>query len=212
MTSTPDVNRFEALLDRAAEYQRLATENYDRVRRIANGIQAGFCAYLDTSDGACVRLVPPAGPFQPKDYGDQAFSMPPRGFRHIAPIAFGLAVRVTKGTDWLRMMVTCAKQGDHFHVSITDGPSAEFDLPFNEEDHQEFYELLYRHILSWLDDRIELYNDGDYGSKRTIGFDFSDENEEGDGLAPDQTLIADIDVAARGDGALHVKAQKTDQG
>ena len=177
--------RFDALIDRAAEYQKLAMENYDRVRRIADGIQKGFCAYLAAKDGVCVRLVPPFGPFQPKEYGDEALSMPPRGFRHIAPIAFGLAVRVTRGTDWLRMVVTCAKQGDSFDVSILDGPSQEFALPFGEDDHQEFYELLYRHVLHFLDEGIRLYEEGLYGGSRTIGFDLSDEHRTGDGLAPD---------------------------
>ena len=189
MSDASNASRFDQLIDRAAEYQSLARENYDRVRRIAEGIRAGFCAFLNAEDGICVRLVPPAGPFEPKDYGDQAFSIPPRGFRHIGPIAFGLAVRVTRGTDWLRMMVVCAKQGDKFNVSITDGPSAEFDLPFNEDDHQEFYDLLFVHVMSWLEDRIELYQNGEYGSKRTIGFDFSDESELGDGLQPTDDIL-----------------------
>ena len=38
------VRRFDELIDRAALYQELAKENYDRVRRIAEGIRAGFCA------------------------------------------------------------------------------------------------------------------------------------------------------------------------
>ena len=181
--------RFDALIEKAATYQELAKENYDRVRRIAEGIRAGFCAYLGSRDGICVRLVPPAGPFQPSEYGDKAFSIPPRGFRHIGPIAFGLAVRVTHGTDWLRMMVVCVKQGEHFNVSISDGPSADFDLPFGEDDHQEFYELLFNHVLSWLDDRINFYQDGAYGAKRSIGFDFSDENTLGDGLHPSPDIV-----------------------
>lgn len=184
--------RFDALIDRAAVYQDLAKENYDRVRRIAEGIRAGFCAYLAAKDGVCVRLVPPGGPFQPHEYGDKAFSIPPRGFRHIGPIAFGLAVRVTRGTDWMRMAVICVKEGEHFNVSIVDGPSAAFDLPFSEDDHQEFYELVYNHVMDWFDDRIDFYRNGEYGAKRTIGFDFSDESALGDGLQPGPELISHV--------------------
>lgn len=183
MTKTQAVSKFDTLIERAAEYQNLATENYDRVRRIANGIQSGFCKYLASTDGACVHLVPAQGAFQPKSYGDEAFSMPPRGFRHIGPIAFGLAVRVTRGTDWLRMTLICSKKGDFFEVSIVDGDSHKFDLPFTDDDHQDFYEKLYNHITEWLDDKINLYKDGDYSS-RHIGFDFSDEKVSGDGLVP----------------------------
>lgn len=191
MADTSD-NRFDRLLERAAEYQTLAKENYDRVRQIAEGIQAGFCTYLQSSDGVCVRLVPPVGPFQPHEYGDQAFSMPPRGFRHIAPIAFGLAVRVTHGTDWLRMMVTCIKKGDDIRVAISDGPVSQFALPFNDEDHQEFYEILYQHVLNWLDDRIDLYNEGEYGGTGSIGFDLSDDREPGDGLVETHPLVTEL--------------------
>ena len=189
LTSEDNANRFDTLVARASDYQELAKDNYDRVRRIAEGVRSGLCNFLNSADGICVRLVPPTGPFQPKDYGDEAFSMPPRGFRHIAPIAFGLAVRVTRGTDWMRMTVVCAKQGHNFLVSIADGPSAEFDLPFTDEDHNEFYELIYRHIMTWFDQRMEIYSNGEYGSKRAIGFDFSDENEPGDGIAPDEDIL-----------------------
>lgn len=173
--------RFETLLETAERYQVAASENYDRVRRIAEGVRSGFCAYLAASDGECVRLVPPAGPFQPKDYGDAAFSMPPRGFRHLAPIAFGLAVRVTRGTDWMRVALQCAKEGESFVVAIEEGRSHRFDLPFTDDDHQEFYEALFGHIVDWLEDKISRYEDGDYGS-HAIGFDFSDDKHAGDGL------------------------------
>jgi hypothetical protein len=70
-----------------------------------------------------------------------------------------------------------------FEVSIMEGKSHQFDLPFTDDDHQEFYEELYAHVIGWLEQRIDLYKDGDYGS-HSIGFDFSDEKETGDGLAP----------------------------
>ena len=191
MTKTADTSKFDLLIERAGEYQELAKENYDRVRRIAEGIKSGFCKYLSAKDGVCVHLVPAQGAFQPKEYGDEAFSMPPRGFRHIGPIAFGLAVRVTKGTDWLRMTLICSKKGEFFEVSIVDGESHRFDLPFTDDDHQDFYEALFNHIMGWLEDKIELYKDGDYSS-RSIGFDFSDENVAGDGLAPDLIVTQKI--------------------
>ncbi len=183
-SSPSQVSKFEELLEKAAVYQELASENYDRVRRIAEGIQSGFCKFLNSSDGACVRLVPPQGPFQPKLYGDEAFSMPSRGFRHIAPIAFGLAVRVTHETDWIRAVLICSKQGEHFNVAIMEGQSHDFELPFTDDDHQEFYQALFQHFMDWLDERIDNYREGSY-SRTSIGFDFSDESHLGDGLAPD---------------------------
>ena len=188
MAENSEQGRFDALIERAVEYQELARDNYDRVRRIAQGIESGFCAYLAAKDGKCVQLVPPAGPFQPKNYGDEAFSMPPRGFRHIAPIAFGLAVRVTRGTDWMRMVLMCSKEGDNFVVTIADGSSHTFDLPFTDEDHHEFYDLLYSHVMEWLNDRMALYRHGNYGTS-TIGFDFNDESEPGDGIAPELPVL-----------------------
>ena len=168
------MSRYDDLLATVESYQALAAENYDRIRSLAEQVRSGLCDYLGATDGVCVHLVPPAGAFEPKAYGDQAFSIPPRGFRPLGPIAFGLAVRVTKGTDWLRLTMECRKVGDSFIVQIEDGAEYTFSLPLTEADQTPFYEHVYSHILRWFADNMERYKDGDYGT-REIGFDFADD-------------------------------------
>ncbi len=168
------MSRFDNLIETVEAYQVLAAENYDRIRSLAEEIRSGFCEFLGASDGVCVHLVPPAGPYKPKAHGDAAFSIPPRGFRLLEPISFGLAVRVSHGTDWLRLVMECRKIGDKFKIQIEDGSQYEFSLPLKDADPEPFYEHLYQHILLWFSDRIERYKEGDYGT-REIGFDFADD-------------------------------------
>lgn len=162
--------RFEELIHTAERHQALAAENYDRVRAIAEHVRGGFCEYLAASDGECVHLVPPAGPYEAKDYGDEAFSMPPKGFRPIVPILFGLAVRVT-ATDWMRVVLQCVKEGEHFTVYVEEDKSHEFDMPL-PEDHmvnEVFYDMLHAHLMDEFRDQMEAYEQGEYGGNE-IGF------------------------------------------
>lgn len=167
------MSRFEHLLTTVETYQSLAAENYNRIRRLAEELREGLCAYMGAQDGVCVHLVPPAGPFEPHPYGDQAFSIAPQGFRPLGPVQFGLAIRVTKGTDWLRVSMECRKLGETFKVLIEGGAEYEFTLPLAENDPKPFFEQIYQHVLSWFEKRIERYNEGDFGT-REIGFDFAD--------------------------------------
>ena len=170
--------KFDDLLATVETYQALAKENYDRIRRLAEELRDGLCAYLGSSDGVCVHLVPPAGSFEPRSYGDQAFSVAPRGFRPLGPIRFGVAVRVTKGTDWLRLTVECSKSGETFRVVMEGGREYSFKLPLAEHDPEPLYEEIYDHIRGWFQTRIDDYKGGDIGT-REIGFDFADSVEEG---------------------------------
>lgn len=170
--------RFDDLLARVATYQELAGENYDRIRKLAEDLKDGMCDYLGSSSGVCVHLVPPAGQFTPKAHGDEAFSMPPRGFRQLGPIAFGLAVRVSSGTDWLRVTLQCHKVGDKFTVNILEGEKYTFELPLVEADTEPFYAHVYEHVYEWFDDQIERYKDGDNYSTREIGFDFAEDDDK----------------------------------
>ena len=169
--------RFDDLLATVDSYQQLAGENYDRIRRLAEELRQGYCDYLDASDGACVHLVPPVGQFQPRPYGDRAFSVPPRGFRPLGPVSFGLAVRVSKGTDWLRLTLECRKSGDDLTVSIMGGDEHTFSLPLSENDPEPFYRKIYDHVHDWFGTRIASYREGDSGT-REIGFDFAAEADE----------------------------------
>jgi hypothetical protein len=171
------MSRFEKLISTVSHYQDLASENYKRVRTLAEELREGLCAHIGSSDGVCVRLVPPAGQFEPKDYGDKAFSIPPKGFRPLGAILFGLAVRVSTGTDWMRVTMECTKIGDSFIIHIVGGEEYELSIPLKDNDPEPFYDHIYEHVLNWFETQIERYEAGDYG-RREIGFDFSRDSEQ----------------------------------
>ncbi|MBR9834692.1 MAG: hypothetical protein GYB42_05775 [Alphaproteobacteria bacterium] len=166
------MSRFETLVSTVSHYQRLAAENYTRVRSLADELRAGLCAYLESNDGICVRLVPPAGPFEPKDYGDHSFSIPPAGFRPLGPILFGLAIRVSHDADWMRVTMECQKIGETFVTRISGGEEYKLTIPLAEHDPEPFYQHIYDHVADWFQTQIDRYEAGDYGG-REIGFDFS---------------------------------------
>lgn len=168
------MSRFDELIATVETYQALAAENYNRIRSLAEEVRSGLCDYIGASDGICVHLVPPTGAFEPKPHGDGAFSLPPRGFRPLVPIAFGLAVRVSQQADWLRVSMECRKVGEVFIVQIEDGAEYEFHLPLRDKDPEPFYEHVYSHVINWFAENIERYKVGDYGT-RGIGFDFADD-------------------------------------
>ena len=171
------MSRLDKLVETVQTYQELATENYDRIRGLAEQIRGGLCDYIGMGEMTCVFLVPPTGPFEPRAYGDTAFSMPPRGFRQIAPVSFGLAVRLSRANDWLRVTMECRKSGESFIVKSEDGAEYEFKLPLSFETQLPFYDHIYSHILNWFTDQIERYKNGEYGG-RGIGFDFADDTSE----------------------------------
>ena len=102
--------------------------------------------------------------------------MPPRGFRPLGPVAFGLAIRVTPGTDWLRVTLECRKVGEDFTVQIVGGDEYKTKMPLADHDPEPLYKLIYAHVFDWFADKMERYEDGDYGT-REIGFDFADDVE-----------------------------------
>jgi hypothetical protein len=163
------MSRFEELTATVDTYQALAEENYSRIRRLAEDVRAGLCDCIGAPDGICVQLVPPAGAFEPRAYGDLAFSIPPRGFRPLGPVSFGLAFRVSQDGDWLRLKFECRTAGETFIVTIEDGAEYNFRLPIEENDSAPFYAHIYDYILGWFRDQIESYREGVYG-QRAIGF------------------------------------------
>jgi len=169
--------RFDDLLTQVEAYQALAAENYDRIRKLAEDLSSGMREYMSSDSGVCVHLVPPVGQFTPKPYGDQAFSMPARGFRQLGPIAFGLAVRVSKSTDWMRVTLQCHKLGEKFTVSILDGDEYTFELPLKDNDAEPFYQHVYEHVFDYFKEPMERYKNGEHYSTREIGFDFAEDDD-----------------------------------
>lgn len=167
------MSRFDELVETVEEYQKRAAANYDRVRRLAEELKDGFCKFLNSGPGVCVHLVPPVGQFKPVTDLNTAFSIPPRGFRPLGPILFGLAVRVSKETDWIRVTMACHKLGEKFTIQIQDGPNYNFTLPLADSNPEDFYHILFDHIRAQFQDAIVRYDQG--SDARSIGFDFTDD-------------------------------------
>ncbi|MET0545792.1 MAG: hypothetical protein ABWZ40_05745 [Caulobacterales bacterium] len=164
------MSRAKELAKVVTRYRVLSAENYVRIRTLAEAIRDGFCAYLGSEGPPCVLLAPPVGPFEPRDYADAAFSAPPAGFQPLAPIAFGLIVRVTPQGDWLRVVMRCAKEGETFRLSIAQGLDYSFKLPLAAGAPQDFLEALYVHLRDYFQQAIDSYEQGEYG-EHLIGFD-----------------------------------------
>ncbi|PHR57137.1 MAG: hypothetical protein COA47_12055 [Robiginitomaculum sp.] len=166
MTETP----FSRLVAIADQYGALSFENYALVRSLAERLRDGFCGFLSADDGTCVYLVPPTGPFSPQNHGSAAYSVSGGGFLPLAPISFGLAVRVSKKADWLRVVFHCGVEGGELQIYIEGGDNFDLPLPFDDSAVEQLFEPLYRHIHDWFADRVKQYQQGSYGS-REIGFE-----------------------------------------
>lgn len=153
----------------AEEYGLRSFDNYSQVRSVAEQIRDGLCNYLDDSQ-QCVFLVPPQGAFGKQNYGSAAFSVSGKGFLPLEPIAFGLAIQVSTLGDYMRLVVQCRKEGDHIYLQLDQDVSFDFKLPFNDDDLQEAYQGIYKHLLGWFEGRVSQYDDGNYGGT-DIGFD-----------------------------------------
>lgn len=175
MAETP---RFDTLAAAAARYGEASLDNYALVRSLAEKVCSGFCRYLG-SDKKCVYLVPAEGPFVPADHGSGAYSVSGKGFLPLAPIKFGLAVRVSETGDWIRIVLAAEKQGPDLDVSIVGGRDFSFRLPLEEDRLQDFYAVLFEHLTDWFNDRADHYANGSYGGGG-MGFEFihADEDEE----------------------------------
>jgi hypothetical protein len=176
-TAVPDA-RHRQLVGLADRYRELAAENYVQIRSVAEQLRDGLCGWFGTAGPPCVRLVPAEGPFDAREYGDAALSMPGTGFQKLEPIAFGLAVRVSETDDWLRVTLICRKEGATFTLQIKEGESVELPWPLDAESPLAFYEGVHAHLARWFAERIELYEQGEYGHSQ-IGFDFSRFRAEG---------------------------------
>ncbi len=157
--------RFQALSEAAHIYGERSFDNYAQIRSLAERISSGLCAYMG-HDQQCVFLVPS----QAQNYGSGAFSVAGKGFLPLEPISFGLGVRVSKSDDFMRLVLTCRKEGNKIFMQIEDKQNFDFDVPFNESDLAACLEGLYQYLLSWFEDRVQQYDHGNYGST-DIGFD-----------------------------------------
>jgi len=147
-------------------YGARSFDNYVQIRSVAESIRDGLCAWLDNQK-QCVFLVPPQGP---QNYRSAAYSVSGKGFLPLEPISFGLAINISGDGDYMRLIMTCRKEGDKMFIHIDDGREVSLTLPLQDNELTHFYENIRQHLLHWFEGRVDQYDNGSYGSN-DIGFD-----------------------------------------
>lgn len=161
--------RLQTLFAVAQEYGGRSFDNYARIRSLAETLRDEFCAWLSNEPG-CVFLVPPEGRFSAKNYQSAAFSVAGKGYLPLKPISFGLAVRVSEDKDFMRLKMTCRKEGDSMFVQIEDGTEIRVAQPITGDALTPLFHAAYTHVIEFFQDRIDEYDNGRYGTQE-IGFD-----------------------------------------
>ncbi len=162
-------SRLTKIAAAAKIYGSRSFDNYAQIRSVAEQIRDGLCAWLD-SDQKCVFLVPPQGPFTAQNYRSAAFSVTGKGFLPLEPISFGLAINISGDGDFMRLVLTCRKEGDKMFIHLDEGREADLMLPLQEKALIGFYESIYEHLMIWFEGRVDQYDNGSYGNN-DIGFD-----------------------------------------
>jgi hypothetical protein len=161
--------RLQTLFDVASEYGARSFDNYARIRSLAETLRDEFCAWLSHEPG-CVFLVPPEGRFSAKNYQSAAFSVAGTGYLPLKPISFGLAVRVSDDKDFMRLKLTCRKEGGSMFVRIENGAEIRVAQPVTDAGLSPLFHACYTHAIEFFQDRIDEYDNGRYGTQG-IGFD-----------------------------------------
>ena len=162
-------NRQEQLAKAAKIYGTRSFDNYAQIRSVAEKIRDSLCAYMDDS-AECVFLVPPQGPFMSQNYRSMAFSVSGKGFLPLEPISFGLAVNISGEGDYMRLVMTCRKEGDKMFIMMENALTFEINLPVTDESLMKINDSIFEHLMDWFNDRVSQYDDGEYGTS-DIGFD-----------------------------------------
>ncbi|WP_339746116.1 hypothetical protein [uncultured Maricaulis sp.] len=173
-------SHFDVLADAAERYGRFSLDNYAHVRNVAESVSSGFCRYLSGGEPVCVYLVPPTGEWAPQAYQSGAFSVSGTGFLPLDSISFGLAVRVSRTGDWLRVVLTCTKKGPEMEIEIENGSTFALELPVRAEQLVKLYDTLFEHLTVWFSQQADFYENGDYGD-HAIGFEFLHKPEDAAG-------------------------------
>jgi len=162
-------SRLSRITKAATVYGERSFSNYAQIRSVAESIRDGLCAWLD-SKKQCVFLVPPQGPFTAQNYRSAAFSVSGKGFLPLEPISFGLAINISGEGDYMRLILTCRKEGDKMYIHIEEGREEILSLPLEKAELSRFFGTIYDHLLAWFETRVDQYDHGHYGSN-DIGFD-----------------------------------------
>ena len=165
----PHGSRLEQIFSVAQAYGERSFDNYANIRSLAETLRDEFCAWLSETT-QCVYLVPPEGRFSAKDYQSAAFSVAGQGYLPLKPISFGLAVRVSEDKDFMRLKLTCRKEGSAMFVRIEKGAEIRLDHPIEDGALSPLFRALYEHISDFFQHSIDDYDNGHYGTQE-IGFD-----------------------------------------
>ena len=172
-TATPGADKPPTKLSRLSEaaeiYGLRSFDNYAQIRSLAEQLRDGLCEYLDSGQ-ECVFLVPPQGAHGAMNYGSGAFSVSGKGFLPLEPISFGLAIKISGQSDYMRIVMHARKEGNHIYVQVEENTGFTFDLPLEPKDLQSALDGIYAYVLNWFESRVDRYDNGNYGSS-DIGFD-----------------------------------------
>jgi len=168
-TSKPESTPLAKIEAAAEQYGLRSFDNYAQIRSVAERLRDGLCEHLDPG-GKCVFLVPPQGAFGPQNFGSGAFSVSGQGFLPLEPISFGLSVKVSSSGDYMRLVVNARKEGDRIFLRVENSLHIELDLPIEKEKLEPVFVQLTDYLQSWFQNRIDHYDEGDYGGT-DIGFD-----------------------------------------
>lgn len=162
-------SRLDEIAAAAKIYGARSFDNYAQIRSVAEAIRDGLCQWLD--DGKqCVYLVPPQGPFTAQNYRSAAYSVAGKGFLPLEPISFGLAVNISGDGDYMRLVLTCRKEGNKMFIHLDEGRETDLNLPLQDKELANFFEGITTHLLHWFEGRVDQYDNGSYGNN-DIGFD-----------------------------------------
>ena len=150
-------------------YGARSFDNYAQIRSASEAIRDGLCDWLDNGN-QCVYLVPPQGAFTAQNYRSAAYSVAGKGFLPLEPISFGLAINISGDGDYMRLVMTCRKEGDKMFIHVDEGREVDLDLPLNDTQLIQFFENIHEHLLDWFEGRVDQYDNGSYGNN-DIGFD-----------------------------------------
>ena len=168
--TSKDDSRLSEIWTAANRYGGRSFDNYAQIRSLAETLRDLLCVWLHPGEEPCVFLVPPEGPFQAQNYQSGAFSVSGQGYLPLKPISFGLAVRISENKDYMRLQLHCQKAGQLMKISIGKESPISVELPLDESQMTPVFELIHDHILSFFENSVAQYDEGDYGTS-AIGFD-----------------------------------------
>jgi len=162
-------DRITTIAKAAEVYGQRSFDNYAQIRSFAETTRDELCQWL-SPDHQCVFLVPPEGAFGAHNYRSAAYSVSGQGYLPLKPISFGLAVRISKEHDFMRLKMECRKEGDVMFVTIEGTRNIRVPLPVDKDALLPLFEVIYTHILEFFTLSVDEYDNGNYGGT-DIGFD-----------------------------------------